>query len=302
MNIINITSTSNYFTLSAQDETERGLTKVASCQIKPIIGEKKKNISNIQVHIEEASAKGAEIIAFPELANTGYVFETRKEAYSLAEGIPGGETSDTVEELARRRQVYVALGIAEKEQNNLYNSSVLFGPQGFIGKYRKLHLWNKEKLFFEPGDLGLPVFNTELGRLAMYICRDMWFPESTRIYALQGADVVLNLTNWVASTLSPRVVGLYHSVCIAESHVNTLPMVVADRVGTERGQPFLGASIIVDPNGAIVAGPASMENEEIIYGKLNLMESRSMKTKTQLNHALHDRRTDVYDSMLGYKR
>ena len=79
----------------------------------------------------------------------------------------------------------------------LYNSSVVIGPQGHLGTFRKVHLWNEENLYFEPGDVGYPVFKTPLGRIGTFICYDCWFPESFRLCALQGADIVCVPTNWV---------------------------------------------------------------------------------------------------------
>lgn len=276
------------------------LIKIACCQIEPHVGQKEENVDKTIRFAKEAANHGAHIILLPELANTGYVFETREEAFDLAEVVPGGETSRRWEEFARDRGVYLAAGIAEREGSQLYNSSVLIGPDGYIGSYRKLHLWNREKLFFEPGDLGLPVFHTPLGRMAMYVCYDMWFPEITRIYALQGVDLILNVTNWVAGSEAERDSRVTEAVCVANAHLSSIFIAAADRIGVERGQPFLGRSMIASPTGEVLAGPASFDGEEIIYAECNLAEARTRKRRTRLNHVVHDRRTDVYDVLLGY--
>ena len=278
------------------------VVKIACCQIEPHVGRKEENLEKTLRFAEEAADEGASVILLPELANTGYVFNTRSEAFGLSEEVPGGETTRTWEEWAMRRGVYLAAGIAEREGDRLYNSSVLLGPDGYIGKYRKLHLWNREKLFFEPGDLGLPVFHTPLGRLAMYLCWDMWFPELTRIYALQGVDLILNITNWVSAGQGREKedTRLTEAVCVALAHLNSVFIAAADRIGIERGQPFLGRSMIVSPRGELLAGPASHDQEETIFAVCNLVESRQRKRKTRLNHLMLDRRTDVYDTLLGY--
>jgi predicted amidohydrolase len=285
--------------LSRSSKAE-SLIKIACCQIEPHVGQKEENVDKTIRFAKEASNHGAHIILLPELANTGYVFETREEAFDLAEVVPGGETSRRWEEFARDRGVYLAAGIAEREGSQLYNSSVLIGPDGYIGSYRKLHLWNREKLFFEPGDLGLPVFHTPLGRMAMYVCYDMWFPEITRIYALQGVDLILNVTNWVAGSEAERDSRVTEAVCVANAHLSSIFIAAADRIGVERGQPFLGRSMIASPTGEVLAGPASFDGEEIIYAECNLAEARTRKRRTRLNHVVHDRRTDVYDVLLGY--
>ncbi len=276
------------------------LVTIACCQIEPHVGEKDENVEKTLMFANEAVDQGAYIVLLPELANTGYMFNTRKEAFSLAEVVPGGETTQRWEELAKDRGVYLAAGIAEREGYSLYNTSVLIGPDGFIGSYRKLHLWNREKLFFEPGDLGLPVFHTPIGRLGMIVCYDMWFPELIRIYALQGADLILNVTNWVAGSEAERDSRVTEAVCVAQAHMSSLFVAAADRIGVERGQPFLGRSMIVSPTGEALAGPASFDEEEIVYAECDLSEARKRKRKTRLNHVVHDRRTDVYDVLLGY--
>ena len=274
--------------------------RIACCQIEPRIGRKEENVEKTLRFAEEAVDHGADLILLPELANTGYVFNTRGEAYELSEEVPGGETTQAWEEFSEERGVYLAAGIAEREGHRLYNSSVLIGPEGYLGKYRKLHLWNREKLFFEPGDVGLPVFSMPLGRLAMYICYDMWFPEMTRIYALQGADMILNITNWVASENWEEDSRLTEAVCVAQAHLNAVFIAAADRIGVEREQPFLGRTMIVSPKGELLAGPASHDQEEIVYAECNLVEARLRKRKTRLNHIVLDRRTDIYDTILGY--
>lgn len=283
-----------------RNSEEESLVTIACCQIEPRVGEKDDNVEKTLMFANDAIDKGANVVLLPELVNTGYMFNTRKEAFSLAEVVPGGETTRRWEELAQNRGVYLTAGIAEREGHRLYNTSVLISPDGFMGSYRKLHLWNREKLFFEPGDLGLPVFHTPIGCLGMIVCYDMWFPELIRIYALQGADIILNVTNWVAGSNTKRDSQVTEAVCVAQSHISSVFMAAADRIGVERKQPFLGRSMIVSPTGEVIGGPASFDEEEIIYAECNLAEARKRKRRTGLNHVVHDRRTDVYDVLLGY--
>ncbi|MCD6264263.1 nitrilase family protein [Candidatus Bathyarchaeota archaeon] len=284
-----------------EERVRESLVRVACCQIEPRVGCKEENVEKTLRFIEEAVKEGAEVVVLPELANTGYVFETRREAFGLSEPVPEGPTTEAWEETAKEHGIYIAAGIAEREGHSLYNTGVLLGPEGYLGKYRKLHLWYREKLFFEPGDLGLPVFNTEIGRLAMMICYDMWFPEVARIYAVQGVDLLLNITNWVAAREPRGEERVTMAICMAQSHVNSVFMAAADRVGVERGQAFLGHSLITAPTGLPIAGPASRDKEEIIIAECNLSEARRAKRKTRLNFTMLDRRIDLYDVLLGYE-
>ena len=284
------------------EQVKESLVRVACCQIEPRVGCKDENVEKTLRFVEEAVKKGAQIIVLPELANTGYVFETRREAFALSEPIPEGPTTKVWEESAREHGIYIAAGITEIEEKSLYNTEVLLGPEGYVGKYRKLHLWNREKFFFEPGDLGLPVFNTEVGRLALMVCYDLWFPEVARIYAVQGADLILNSTNWVAGReVQPDRDKITPAVCVAQSNMNAVFIAAADRIGIERDQPFLGHSLITDPRGLILAGPASRDQEEIIVADCNLVDARKAKSRSRLNHIMTDRRTDIYDILLGYE-
>jgi hypothetical protein len=108
-----------------------------------------------------------------------------------------GPTSEVWLEAARRHGAVVVADIRERSGDALYNSAAIVGPEGFIGTYRKVHLWGAENLFLEPGDLGVPVWKTEFDRMAVAICYDGWFPETYRLAALQGADILCVPTNWV---------------------------------------------------------------------------------------------------------
>ncbi len=274
--------------------------RVACIQIEPVVGEKDRNVALSLEKIEEAAAGGARLIVLPELANSGYVFATREEAFELAEEIPSGPTCAAWAEAAARLGVWIVAGIAEKAGDVLYNSAVLIGPEGHVGTFRKMHLWNEENLFFEPGDLGFPVFRTPLGRIGMAICYDGWFPEAYRLCALQGADIVCVPTNWVPIPgQDPNREAMANILCMAAAHSNSIFVAAADRVGEERGQPFIGQSLIVDCTGWPAAGPASATDEEILYADLNLADARRRRNWNEYNQPLRDRRTDVYGEMLG---
>lgn len=277
-----------------------GRVRVACIQFAPRVGHKEENVARSMELLTRAAAEGGGLCILPELSSSGYVFNARVEAYELAEPVPEGPTTHAWMKVARERKVLIVAGIAERAENRLYNSAVVVGPDGFIGKYRKMHLWHEEKLFFEPGDLGFPVFTTMLGCLGLCICYDLWFPETLRLLAVQGADIVCVPTNWVPMPGQPaheRPMAV--NLCMTAAHCNGIYVAAADRVGTERDQPFLGHSVIVNPLGWSIAGPASPDKEEIIYADCNLVEARRARTLNDLNVLLRDRRTDVYDATLG---
>lgn len=276
------------------------LVKIACIQMEPIIGEKDRNIRHSVTLIENAADAGARLLVLPELANSGYVFRSREEAFELAEEVPGGPTCDAWMTIAKARDLYIVAGIAERDGDELYNSAVVIGPEGYIGTFRKVHLWNEEALYFEPGNLGFPVFNTPIGRIGTFICYDGWFPESYRLCALQGADIICIPTNWVPIPgQDPKREAMANILVMGSAHSNSVFVAAADRVGTERGQPFVGQSLITSYTGWPIAGPASDTDEEIIYAEVNLSDARRKRNWNEYNQILRDRRTDVYEEMLG---
>lgn len=252
---------------------------------------------------EEAVHDGANLIVLPELANTGYTFETRAEAYAHAETLDEGPSIKTWRAFAREHQVYLVAGFAERDGLKLYDSAVLFGPDGLLGHYRKAHLWNQEKLWFSPGDLGFPVFETPIGRIGLMICWDVWFPEVPRLLALQGADIICSLNNWVWTPpplfdASGRCMASY--LTITAAHVNNVYIAAANRIGSERGGRFLGCSLIAGTNGWPLGKVGGAEDECILYADVDLSTARSAPVWNSLNDLPRDRRTDCYGAMLGY--
>ena len=274
--------------------------RIACVQMEPLVGAKDSNVARSVAHIAEAAARGARLIVLPELANSGYVFETRTEAFALAETLSDSPTLRAWTDAAARHDAHIVAGIAERDGPVLYNSAVLIGPGGHVGTFRKVHLWAAENLFFEPGNLGFPVYRTPLGRIGMAICYDAWFPETFRLAALQGADIVCVPTNWVPIPgQDPTREAMANILVMAAAHSNSLFIACADRIGTERGQPFVGQSLVVGCTGWPVGGPASRDREEIVYADVDLADARRARTWNQFNQVLRDRRSDVYDEMLG---
>lgn len=293
------------------EEREPGresLITIACAQFEPQVGRIEENRKLSCEFISDAAERGADFIVMPELANSGYVFNSREEARSLAEPIPEGKTAQQWINLAEEHGVYIVGGYSEQDGNLLFNSSILVGPDGYIGTHRKIHLWNEEKLWFEPGD-EVEVFETRIGRIGMQICYDQWFPELTRIQAGKGADIIAEPTNWVpineyeqSGLMDEDELARANYLAVSNAHVNTVWFACADRVGTERGQPFLGRSLVVDPAGNPIAGPASQDKEELLLVEdCNLMDARKMKTWNDHNVIPRDRRTDLYDELCGYE-
>jgi predicted amidohydrolase len=284
----------------ASTTSDEAKIKIACIQTQPTIGNVEANVAHSIALIDRAVGLGARLVVLPELCNSGYMFQSREEAFAASEPVPAGPTVRAWSETAARHKLHLVAGICERDGAKLFNSAVLIGPAGYIGTFRKVHLWNEENLYFEPGDLGFPVFHTAIGRIGMAICYDGWFPEAYRLCALQGADIVCVPTNWVP--IPGQAEGreaMANILAMAAAHSNSIYIACADRVGTERGQPFEGQSLIVGYTGWPVAGPASRDREEILVAEVALGEARRARNWNAFNQVLRDRRSDLYDEMLG---
>lgn len=280
--------------LSLVDTPASRLVKVAAVQFEPVVGDRSRNLAAMERLIRTAKAKGAEIVVLPELADSGYMFRDAGELSSLSGPIPGGVSAETLSSLSAELSIHVVSGLAERDGDRFFNAAILCGPDGYIGKYRKLHLWNNENLIFQKGDLGLPVFDLPFGRIGLSICYDGWFPETYRTLALKGAELVCVPTNWVpplsAEGAADSMAEVLHR---AAAYNNGIYIACADRIGTERGQAFIGRSVIVGPRGPL-SGPASADREELIVAQIDMSGVAEARSLNDFNHLLGDRRVDVY--------
>jgi len=241
--------------------------KIAGLQMEPKISDKKANLARCLELIKLTAKEGARLIVFPECALTGYCFSSRKEALLFAEPIPGPSTKKLMA-TCRKLNVYVVVGLLEKEGDKCYNTAVLLGPEGLVGKQRKLHLpYLGVDRFLEAGDLPLTAYDTDVGRIGIGICYDMMFPEHSRVLALQGADILVFPANW------PETVRVYPDYIIPTRAIeNHVFCVAVNRVGKEREAEFPGLSKIVDLFGRSLA--EGKENEEdIIYAEIKPAEA-----------------------------
>lgn len=276
--------------------------RLALVQMTPKIGAADENRRRMLDLAEECGEHDAQIIVFPELCISGCMLESREETYRLAERIPEGPTTQAMAELAIHQGIYLVAGLAELGEDGVscYNAAVLVGPEGYIGKHRKLNLWDVDKIYFEPGNLDYQVFPTIYGKLGILICYDMWFPENFRILAAMGADLVCCPTNWMRlSPDQPGSMGSY--MAMAAAAANHIYVAAADRVGMERGVTYCGNSALFGPDGWPVTDPCGMDEEEILYADVDILKAREVYVGS-MNGIFADRRNDLYDPLLGYRR
>ncbi|HEX9133457.1 MAG TPA: nitrilase-related carbon-nitrogen hydrolase [Ktedonobacteraceae bacterium] len=258
--------------------------RVAAIQYEPTLGQKEKNVTDLLRLVEEAAQHNARLIVLPEMATTGYCWESRAEIAPYVEPIPG-PTTDRFQQLATQYDCYIAVSLAEVDPatNVYYNCMALIGPQGLIGTYRKIHSYLSEPRWARDGDLGMPVWETPLGRLAGLICMDAVYFEAARIPALNKADVLLFPTNWLEEKCPS-------SWWMARAFENGVYFIAADRYGLERGVQFSGGSCVIDPDGVIQDYLDS--GEGIVYGEVDLSRSHNKNWGSSQAEVIGDRLAD----------
>jgi predicted amidohydrolase len=260
---------------------------VAVVQLAPRVGEYEANQAAV---VDAVASAGADVVVVPELATSGYVFDSVEEARSVARSADVA-LAPWISAAAAAGCV-VAGGFAELDGDTLYNSGALVDGSGVLAVYRKLHLWDREQLFFAPGSALPPVVDCAAGRLAMCICYDLEFPEVVRGLALRGAELVCAPTNWPDEDRpdGERPIEVVRAMAAASS--NRVFIAAADRCGSERGVDWVGGSAIIAPSGFPLAGSRAPE-PAMLRASLDLAEARD-KRVSERNDVLADRRVDVY--------
>lgn len=260
--------------------------KIAIYQFSPKFGEKKKNLTTIENAVQKTDA---DIIVLPELCTTGYQFNSVKEVAELSETVPQGHTVQKMIHISKRQKAYIVAGIAEKDGEDIFNSSILTGPDGYIGRYRKVHLFCEEEKWFEPGNEGFKVWDIGEVKLGMMICFDWLFPEAARSLALQGADIICHPVN--------LVLPFCQKAMITRSIENGVFTITANRIGIEQRHgkeklTFTGQSQVVDPKGKIIFSLG--DNLESLQEAVIDPHISRNKQITSANHILNDRRVSQY--------
>ncbi len=255
-------------------------------------GDPETNLRRSLTWISSAARAGADLVILPELSNSGCDLPSREGALRLAEGVPEGPTFRAWDEAAREHGLLVVGGILEAEGDSVHNSAVVVGPDGLIGRYRKTHFWDREKLVYDPGR-ELPVFETPLGTLGLLVCYDAWFPEAVRTLAMRGAEILCIPANapddWVPEGQRRGGLTMLGAHAIAGANANRVYVACANRVG----DGYQGRSCVVAPSGGILAfGDA--EAQGLVVAEADGGRARREKRLTPHSHAFGDRNEEVY--------
>jgi predicted amidohydrolase len=265
--------------------------KIALAQIACKPGDKKGNLIRIEQAAEKAAKEGAELVILPEMSLTGYV--VRDQIYELAEKVPGSSTK-LVEKISKETGVYVIFGmptLSSKAQATIHNAAVLVGPDGLVGKYYKMYLPThsmfEEKRYFRPG-YKTGAFDTDLGKIGLVICYDIYFPEVTRLARLEGAQLI------VCISASPAVrQSFFETLTAARAIENTAFLAFVNLVGIEDGLQFWGGSRLIGPSGRVLV-QAKYDEEDFRIGNIDYADIKSIEPFVP---AMKDLRPELFNKL-----
>jgi len=244
-----------------------------------------------------AFAGGADLVVLPELVVSGYVVDPALAA-QVAEPVDGPAAA-AFTALAGEHGGLVAYGFCEASGTDLFNTVVVVDGDGPVLHYRKLHLFDAEKLVYTPGDLGLPVADTAVGRIGVCICYDLRFVEVLRSMSLRDAELAIAPAAWVGGfDRSVPVAGATRHVdsVLAQANLDQVAVVAVSQVaGSSHGGPAtLGGSVACDAHGELLAGPLSRNGADSALVEIDLASVRAARVRGERIRPREDRRTDVY--------
>ena len=255
--------------------------------------------------IRRAAAEGAQIVVTQELFLTPYFCRTQDpEQFDLAEPVPGPAT-ERFGALAAELGVVLVLSLFERRAPGLYHNTaaVIDADGAYLGMYRKMHIPQdpgfEEKFYFTPGDTGFKTWNTRHGKIGVIICWDQWYPESARLTALSGAEILFVPTaiGWLPRekpTLGERQLRAWMRVQEGQAVANGCYYAAINRVGVEGETEFWGHSFVADYSGTLLA-EGSYDREEILYADCDL---KALEDHRRMWPFFRDRRIDAYDNLL----
>ncbi len=274
--------------------------RVAALQTRPVFGDVDRNVQRA-LALANRVTPAAALYVFPELMTSGYAFASRAEARALAE-TPGARPAHApglhaLAAWAKAKKTHVVAGFPEKDGARVYNSAALIGPDGRLKDvYRKLHLFDDEKLWFAPGDRAPRVSRVGPARVGMLVCFDWRFPEIWRVLALAGADLIAHPSNLVV----PRAA---QQATLVRALENRVFVVTANRVGEDvrpdRRIGFTGLSQIAAPDGSKLAR-AGARAVKVLAATLDLSKAREKKFAGR-NDIFRDRRPEYYEAVAAPK-
>lgn len=245
------------------------------------------NLTVVSSLLEQAEREKVDVLVLPELANSGYNFETIEQARASAETTDQGPFCALLRGWSASGRLIVG-GFCEQAGDTLFNSAAVYADGRLVTVYRKAHLFANESSFFKPGDEKPPVFTWRDQRFGVMICFDWFFPEMARSLALRGAQIILHPANLVLPWCQKAM--------LTRSIENRVFTATANRTGVDRDLSFSGLSQVTSPRGELLV-QADGTRAGVVWTEVNLNDADN-KWITKLNDLFKCRRPELYDDLL----
>jgi N-carbamoylputrescine amidase len=271
---------------------------VAALQLQLNLEQEQDNIAAVSALVEEAAGQGAKIVLPPELFSGGYFCrEEHDRFWALAKPTTEHPSVVAMQQLARSLKVAIPTSFFEKDGQHYYNTLAMIDERGeILGTYRKSHIPDgpgyEEKFYFRPGNTGFKVWDVAGTRIGVGICWDQWYPESARVMALLGAELLFYPTAIGSEPTDAEfdTSRMWRRAMVGHAVSNCMPVIAANRVGCEAGQTFYGHSFITNEWGDRVA-EFSRDEEGAIVAELDLAEAAKHRASMGF---FRDRRPQLY--------
>jgi predicted amidohydrolase len=288
-------------------------TRIAAVSMNGHLGEPDRTLRAIDGWCERAAADKAELVLFPELVVQGHCTPN---TWELAEPVPDGPSVTRLAQIARRHRLVLCAGMSEKERDIVYNTQVLIGPDGYLGKQRKLHL-SRDEVFFYKGGRELLVFDVGPCKVGIVICYDNQFPEIARVLALRGAEVLLmphaaRFKTWddtpESEAAARRTTHHFLKLYALRARENACFGVLADQAGragyvdawprdSENQPHHAGAALVWGPDGELLASTQEERiREEMIVTTLDAALLANQRALA--NYMLRTRRPELFGELV----
>ncbi len=262
------------------------MLKIGVAQADFHLGDCAANLTIVQGLLQQASTACVDVLVLPELANSGYNFESTEQAGSSAEAVDKGPFCGLLRDWSSERRLVVS-GLCERDGETLFNSAVVYAEGRLEMVYRKAHLFADESRFFKPGDKKPPVFTFHGQQFGVMICFDWFFPEMARSLALRGAQIILHPANLVLPWCQRAM--------LTRSIENRVFTATANRIGIDRDLAFSGLSQVTSPTGELLV-QAKSDLTGVVWAEVDL-NTADNKWVTKQNNLFENRRPELYDDL-----
>ncbi len=275
---------------------------VAALQLALGSADEAENIAAVSALVEQAAGAGARIVLPPELFSGPYFCKVEDEAlFALAQPIAGHPAVAAMQALAKSLKVAIPTSVFERDGQHFYNTLAMIAETGeLLGVYRKSHIPDgpgyEEKYYFRPGNTGFRVWDVAGTRIGVGVCWDQWYPECARAMALMGAQLLLYPTAIGSEPYDDSfdTSRMWRRAMQGHAVSNCMPVVAANRIGSEQGQRFYGHSFIADEWGDLVADFGA-EESGVVLASLDL--ARAAKHRAGMGF-FRDRRPELYGRLV----